>query len=220
MTGQGLGADEVTGRGKQGSVLGGRQVPFRTSSVQQYASEIAGDERAHVDFLRAALGQAHVAEPAIDLVNSFNILAQAAGLGNSFDPFADENSFLIGALVFEDVGVTAYHGAARFIDNKDYLDAAARILAMEAYNASNIRTVMYERALIEPAQKISDLRNALGGDGADRGIVLNGQANIVPADQNGIAIERTPDEVLNIVYAGGAANGFGFFPHRVNGAIR
>lgn len=220
VTGQGLGPDEVTGRGKQGSVLGGSQVPFQTTSVQQYATEIAGDERAHVDFLRAALGPAHVAEPAIDLVNSFNILAQAAGLGNAFDPFANENNFLIGAFVFEDVGVTAYHGAARFIENKDYLDAAAGILAVEAYHASNIRTVMYERGLIDPAQKISDLRNALGGQGTDQGIVLNGQANIVPADQNGIAFERTPAEVLNIVYAGGAQNDFGFFPHRVNGAIR
>jgi hypothetical protein len=220
VTGQGLAANEVTGRGKQGSVLGGRQVPFQTSSVQQYAAEIARDEQAHVDFLRAALGPAHVAEPAIDLVNSFNILAQAAGLGNSFDPFVDENNFLIGAFVFEDVGVTAYHGAARFIENKDYLDAAAGILAVEAYHASNIRTVMYERGLIDPAQKISDLRNALGGEGTDQGIVLNGQANIVPADQNGIAFERTPQEVLNIVYAGGAQNDFGFFPHRVNGAIR
>jgi len=186
VTGQGLAANEVTGRGKQGSVLGGRQVPFQTSSVQQYAAEIARDEQAHVDFLRAALGPAHVAEPAIDLVNSFNILAQAAG----------------------------------FIENKDYLDAAAGILAVEAYHASNIRTVMYERGLIDPAQKISDLRNALGGEGTDQGIVLNGQANIVPADQNGIAFERTPQEVLNIVYAGGAQNDFGFFPHRVNGAIR
>ncbi len=220
VTGQGLAASEVTGRGRQGMVSGGNMVPFQTTSVQQYAEEIARDEHAHVDFLRAALGKAAVAEPTIDLVNSFNILAQAAGLGQTFNPFASETNFLIGAYVFEDVGVTAYHGAARYIHDKDYLDAAAGILAVEAYHASNIRTVMYERGLTAPAQKISDLRNALGGAGTDQGIVLNGKANIIPADNNGIAFERTPEEVLNIVYAGGAPNDFGFFPHRVNGAIR
>jgi hypothetical protein len=220
VTGHGLSAGEVTGRGRQGVVRGGSMVPFKTSSVQQYASEIASDEHAHVDFLRAALGDAAVAEPAIDLVNSFNLLAQAAGLGHSFDPFANETNFLIGAFVFEDVGVTAYHGAARHIHNKDYLDAAAGILAVEAYHAANIRTVMYERGLTVAAQKISDLRNTLGGKGTDQGIVLNGKANIIPADKNGIAFERKPEAVLDIVYAGGAENNFGFFSHRVNGAIR
>jgi hypothetical protein len=179
-----------------------------------------GRAHAHVDFLRAALGSAAVAEPTIDLVNSFNILAQAAGLGQTFNPFASETNFLIGAFVFEDVGVTAYHGAARYIQDKDYLDAAAGILAVEAYHASNIRTVMYERGLTIPAQLISNLRNTLGGAGTDQGIVLNGKANIIPANKNGIAFERTPEEVLNIVYAGGAPNDFGFFPNRVNGAIR
>ena len=220
VTGHGLRPDLLTGTGTQGQVIGGQQVPFETSNVQQYAEEIARDERAHVAFLRATLGAAAIAEPAIDLVNSFNILAQAAGLGSSFDPFLSERNFLIGAYVFEDVGVTAYHGAARFIHHKTILDAAAGILAVEAYHASNIRTVMYERRIIDPAQKISALRNQLGGAGTDQGIVLHGRANIIPADKNGIAFERTPQEVLNIVYAGGAQNNFGFFPNQVNGSIR
>jgi hypothetical protein len=115
--------------------------------------------------------------------------------------------------------VTAYHGAASLIQSKTILDAAAGILAVEAYHAANIRTVMYERSIIEPTIKISALRTQLG-DAIDQGIVVSGKAHIIQADQNGIAPERTPDEVLNIVYAGGASGNFGFFPDRVNGAIQ
>lgn len=219
VTGHGLPPGQTTGQGTQGQVFGGMQVPFSSTAVQQYAAEIARDEHAHVRFLRQALGSAAIAEPTIDLVNSFNILAQAAGLGDSFNPFISDENFLIGAYVFEDVGVTAYHGAARFIQNKDVLGAAAGILAVEAYHAANIRTAMYERGIIEPTVKISALRRQLG-DAIDRGIVVGGKAHIVQADKNGIAPERTPDEVLNIVYAGGAQNNFGFFPNRVNGAIQ
>ena len=219
-TGSGLAANQTTGTGRHGFVVGGSQVPFMTTAVHQYAQEIARDEHAHVDFLRSALGNSAVSEPQIDFVLGFDVLAQAAGLGSTFNPFASEENFLIGAFVFEDVGVTAYHGAAPLIENDDYLDAAAGILAVEAYHAATIRVVMYERGLSGPAAKISALRNKLGGAGTDQGIVLNGKANITPADANGIAFERTPDEVLNIVYAGGKGNDFGFFPRRVNGAIQ
>ena len=220
VTGQGLLASETNGTGTQGSVTGGRQVPFVNTAVQQYAAEIAADERAHVNFLRAALGTAAVAEPTINFTAAFNALAQAAGLGATFDPFANETNFLLGSFVFEDVGVTAYHGGARFIQNKNYLDAAAGILAVEAYHAGIIRLLVYQggTATQNAANAISGVRAALGG-GADQGVVLNGAANLVPTDSNSLAFERTPGQVLNIVYAGGQANNFGFFPNRVNGAI-
>lgn len=214
--------DTGGGSGPGGAVSGGSQVPFQTSAIQQYATEIANDELNHVRFLRYALGANAVAEPAIDLATSFTTAAVAAGIipaGQTFDPFADEKSFLLGAFIFEDVGVTAYHGAAPLIQNKTYLSAASGIQAVEAYHAGAIRTVLYSLGLSDPAGKISALRAAASGEPDDQGIVLNGMANLVPTYDNGLIFARSTAQVLNIVYLGGASANNGFFPNGLNGAI-
>jgi len=208
----GTGADAVTG---------GNQVTFATQRIKDYADEITADEEAHVKFLRAALGGAAVPRPAINLRESFNALALAAGLGSSFDPFANEVNFMIGAFIFEDVGVTAYKGAAPLISNKTFLEAAAGILAVEAYHAGNVRNLLLELGQQSVTQAVSDLRDNLDGAGdKDQGIELGGRANIVPTDSNGIAFSRSTREVLNIVYGQvNAAQGL-FFPNGLNGTIR
>lgn len=145
-----------------------------------------------------------------------------AGSGPAvFDPFADELSFLLGAFIFEDVGVTAYKGAAKLLTNPTVLEAAAGILAVEAYHAATVRTVLSMRGAVDPVQKISNLRDAADGAGdLDQGLRINLKANIVPTDANGIAYSRTTAQILNIVYLGGASANFGFFPNLLNGAIR
>ncbi|MBH0237858.1 ferritin-like domain-containing protein [Methylobrevis albus] len=224
VKGSGLADADTTGVGTLGPVAGGRRVPFTTPLVREYAEEIAADEEAHVKFLRAGLGTAAVARPRIDLRDSFTAAALAAGLiepGQRFDAFANETNFLLAAFIFEDVGVTAYKGAARFLNNKDFLEAAAGILAVEAYHAGEIRTLLLQRGLSDPAFAISRLRDNADGPGIrDQGILRFGKANIVPADANGIVYSRTPAQVLSIVYLGGEAANNGFFPNRLNGGLR
>ncbi len=222
VNGTGLPAKDIAGVGATGQVIGGGVVPFKTPAIQQYATSIANDELAHVQFLRSALGAAAVARPTIDLYNSFNTAALAAGLitpGQTFNPFADEQSFLLGAYIFEDVGVTAYHGAAPLLQSKAYLAAAAGILAVEAYHAGSIRTLLYAMGKGDATAKISALRAAASGAADDQGVVMNGVANITPTDQNALAFSRTTAQVLNIVYLGGASGNYGFFPQGLNGPI-
>jgi hypothetical protein len=213
------------GKGTRGGVTGGRKVSFKSRAIAQYAREIAEDELNHVAFLRKALGSAAVARPKIDLKGSFTAAARAAGLitaKQTFDPFANENNFLLAAFIFEDVGVTAYKGAAPLIDNKDYLEAAAGILAVEAYHAGIVRTSLYAKGLYAATQKISDARDSLdGSSNLDRGIGSKRRGNLVPADRNSIVYSRSPGQVLNIVYLNPkSVDRGGFYPTGLNGEVR
>jgi len=234
--GTGLASTMLDGVGTQGSVTGGRKVTFTDPVVAAYAREIAGDEIAHVAFLRAALGNAKVAMPAINIdggaTGAFTVAARAAkvvGATGTFDPYASDENFLLGAFIFEDVGVTAYKGASPLLTNKTYLEAAAGILAAEAYHAGLVRTVLYAKGMTTPALRtnaglISDARDSLDGStDDDQGITSTDttQSNIVPTDNDGIAYSRSTGAVLNIVYLNNASVSMGgFFPAGVNGAIR
>ena len=222
--GTGLKDSMTGGKGKHGGVAGGRKVTFTTPAIESYAREIAIDELDHVKFLRKALGSAKVARPALDIQASFTAAAQAAGLvapGQTFDPYANENNFLLAAFLFEDVGVTAYKGAAPLISNKTYLEAAAGILAVEAYHAGIIRTALYGKGLQAETEKLSGARDSLDGKrNKDQGIGNSSVANLVPTDKNGVAYSRTPGQVLNIVYLNPkSVKKGGFFPKGVNGIV-
>ena len=242
--GVGLPANQLTGTGTQGATTGGAQVAFNGDTlVQAYAREIAADEAAHVAFLRTALGSAAVAQPAINISGDANgpftaaaRLAGVVGPTETFNPYETPSGFLLAAYIFEDVGVTAYKGASPLITNKTFLQAAAGILAVEAYHAAIIRTTLYARGynpanpvelLPLAAGRISALRDSVDGSSSlDQGIAqttVNGQlvSNIVPTDTNGIVFSRSPQQVLNIVYLNKAAATLGgFFPAGVNGNLR
>jgi hypothetical protein len=199
-------------------------VNFTDPAIKAYAMEIAADELAHVQYLRKALGAAAVDKPAIDLMTSFNAAAMAANIGPTFNPFADQTSFILGAFIFEDVGVTAYNGAVKILlangstngNNLAYLGAAAAIHATEAYHAAEIRTLL---VYMDAANTSAGLLTTAGGLAAE---VAPTSKTIVACDSNSLAFPRTTDQVLDIVYlnaTGKAATKGGFYPNGMNGTI-
>jgi hypothetical protein len=228
----------LTGTGTQGTVTtkpGGPtacKVPFAISLVQSYAQEIATEERNHVKFLRGALGSSAVAQPAIDLYNSFNTLAGLLGLGlTSFDPFADDIHFLLGSYIFEDVGVSAYTGAAPLLTSSANLDAAAGIQGVEAYHAGLVRTTIYALdqspttlgaagTATAVAAAISKLRATVDGsnsiksgaaDGDDVGlgtqqVQLNGTANVTASS----IVDASTTGSINAATTGGTAGSLAY----------
>ena len=235
-----------------GTVVGGAQLTGLTTAQQNILNEIAFDEQAHVRYLRNALSggsttslTAAVPRPNLDLTNSFNALASAAGIGSTFNPFQDWDHFLVGAFIFEDVGVTAYNGVAPLISvlgasgAANFLAGSAAILAVEAYHAAYIRSTIVGNTVAAGgvanypyftyANQVSALRGTLGG-GNETALTLPGgttsaptATSIVPATTaNATAFARTTDQVLHIVYGTASGKGVakgGFFPNGLNGNI-
>ena len=257
LNGTGLTAADTDGYLTSGGTLTAGTVPTAAQAGQKvdftgetaignYAREIAADELAHVRFLRTALGAGRVPAPAIDVSPAaFQKAAVAAGVpgGSTFNPYSSPDAFLLGAFIFEDVGVTAYKGAAPLLTNKTYLEAAAGILAVEAYHASIVRTALYARGtaapakqLIEATELISNLRDTLDGNPTldlirgigpddDQGVQASTTStgltsNIVPLNSNGLAYSRTTGQVLNIVYGNTTTPSGLFFPNGVNGTLK
>jgi hypothetical protein len=180
--------------GGTSTAAGGAKVAFTDPRIADIAAEIAADETLHVQYLRTALGGMAVAEPAINL--------NALGIG-----FASQAQFLTLARAFEDTGVSAYAGAATLLSGNN-LQAAAQILAVEAYHAGNIRLNLVQAGIAVSATDSLDVPPT--------------EQHFFPTDSNASAIKRTTSQVLAIVYANtaaGTASG-GFFPSGVNGNIK
>jgi len=218
------------------------QVAGLTPAQQQILNEIAYEEQQHVRFLRSALGSAAVPMPSIDLT-FFSSLAVAAKITTSatgataFTPYDNFNDFLIGSFIFEDVGVTAYSGAAPLISAKGvaagYLTAAAGILAVEAYHAAYVRTAITaigintnSAAYINIANQVATLRDTLTvgeTSSVETKLVLpatvtSPSAIVAAAPSNAVGFARNVNQVHHIVY-GNAAVGTksgGFFPNGTN----
>src|SRR5688500_9125866 len=161
----GKGMDAADAGRYPGPVRGGRLVPWQDPDLRYFMEEVAMNELRHVRFYRKTLGSRAVSRPEIDLAGGFRAAAKAAGLGDNFDPFASEMNFFLGGMLMEDVGVTAYNGAATLIKNKTFLQAAAGILAVESYHMGMARSTLYRMGseARQAANMLSNARDSLDG---------------------------------------------------------
>ncbi|MBE7641166.1 ferritin-like domain-containing protein [Salegentibacter sp. BLCTC] len=96
-------------------------------------NQISKHESAHVEFLKAGLGDNAVDSPEFDFT-----------AGGAFDPFNKNNDMAYAQLLalaqaFEDTGVRAYKGQAGNLMGTDFLTPALQIHSVEARHASEIR---------------------------------------------------------------------------------
>ena len=94
--------------------------------------------------LRNALGSAAVAKPNINL--------NALGIG-----FGNQTDFLTVARILEDIGVSAYCGAAGMLKTPEIITTAARLLATEAEHAGSIHTQVARLKIPSSAVDAADL---------------------------------------------------------------
>jgi rubrerythrin len=109
------------------------QVGGLGGEAKEIATTLRDNENQHVDALASTikrLGGKPVKAPGVDFGKAF----------------ADEKSFLKTAQTFEDLGVSAYNGAAPDIESKDVLAAAGGIVQVEARHAAAIRFLRGEEA--------------------------------------------------------------------------
>lgn len=98
--------------------------PALTGELRQYAQVVGGHERAHVAFIKKALGNAARKKPTLSFGDATRTPAK----------------FTAAALALEDLSVAAYNGQAANL-TKGTLAAAARIVSVEARHAAWIRFI-------------------------------------------------------------------------------
>jgi len=175
-----------------GPTTGGQKVDFSGSNIDFLATALASNEQTHVLYIRSVLGSAAVKKPAIDL--------NALGYG-----FSSADDFLKLGRQFEDVGVSAYLGAAPSIIGTTYLSAAAAIMATEAQHSGSLRLECILRNVTSPAVDSLDVPPT--------------KSTPYDVNRDALSIPRTTAQVLNIVYGGGSCSG-GFYPDGMNGSIK
>lgn len=101
-----------------------------TERETRVLTDVRDHEIVHRDFFRAALGSQRIP----DVVPDFSSIN-----------FSDRGSVLGAARTFEDLGVGAYNGAAKYLENTDYLVVAGKIVSVEARHASVIGDLIAPR---------------------------------------------------------------------------
>ncbi|CAL4895666.1 unnamed protein product [Urochloa decumbens] len=213
---------------------------FRTTEV---AAELGYQEVGHIRAIRQAVGG--FPRPAIDLgADRFAMImddAMGVRLDPPFDPYNSTVNFLLASYIFPHVTAAATMSISSSLMGFVSKRLQSSILAVEAGQDAVIRLLLYQHAdeAVPPYQghtvadftrRISEWRNRMSGCGAkDEGVkVLDRQqgaerrtiSNILGAGEDSLGFQRTPAEVLRILY--GSRNEQipgGFLPRGANGTI-
>ncbi len=208
-TGTGLPASAVGA--SPGAVTGGQgQVTFTDPGVQVLANQLAADEAAHVQFLRAtmqSLGLTPVDLPALNLTGGTNT------------PVTTDAQFLALARRLETTGVSAYEGAiAGLVSNTAALTYAAQIHDTEGQHEGILRQYCIANQVASAAVDSGDLPPYAAPSGSTPAAVTTFNTGAA----TGLNTTRNTSQVLMIVYnsTGAGVTFGGFFPNGVNGNIR
>ncbi|KAL8486835.1 hypothetical protein ACS0TY_023506 [Phlomoides rotata] len=157
----------------------------------------------------------------------------------SFDPYANDFNYLIASYVVPYVGLTGYVGANPKLQHPTSKRLVAGLLGVESGQDAVLRALLYEHAFVkikpygitvaEFTDKISNLRNKLGKKGVkDEGLIVKPEqgpegmtsGNVLAGDEYSLSYDRTPEEILRIVYGTGKENQpGGFYPKGGDGEI-
>ncbi|CAN8320942.1 unnamed protein product [Cochlearia groenlandica] len=156
-----------------------------------------------------------------------------------FNPYENSVNYLIASYLVPYVGLTGYVGANPKLQCPASRKLVAGLLGVESGQDAVIRTMLYARAthIVHPygttvaafTDKISKLRNGLGKSGfKDEGLVMpkwegaEGKivGNVLVGDEMSLSFDRTPEEILRIVYGSGNESvPGGFYPEGGDGDI-
>ncbi len=239
-----LPAAMIGGSGTPGEVTGPRQVSFKDPLLGELMREIAAEKIGQIIRLRAALGPAVVARPALNLAvddagaftrfgrDAKDVPAAAAGAAQSrYDVYADQERLLLGAFILEDAVMTAWRGIIAQLTASAEVDVAVGLLATCAHHVGLIRTQLFLRGAITgstlhpSANRLSDLRDSYSAEDDDQGVAVGSgasvRANIAATDADGEIFGRRPQMTINVFYmTRKVATSGGFFPAGLNGALR
>ncbi|KAM5568674.1 hypothetical protein ABKV19_016284 [Rosa sericea] len=211
--------------------------PFTRDVIEQFAWQEVGHLRAIKKTVKG------FPRPQLDLsaksfAKVFN-LAFGRVLKPPFDPYANSLNYLLASYLIPYVGLTGYVGANPKLQGSTSKRLVAGLLGVESGQDAVIRTLLYKHALVkvhpyditvaEFTNRLSDLRNKLGQTGLkDEGLLVpkykgaEGKisGNVLAGDGYSVAYDRTPEEILRIVYGSGDEHvPGGFYPKGADGRI-
>ncbi|XP_073283427.1 desiccation-related protein PCC13-62-like [Primulina huaijiensis] len=217
----------------------GAQIAKLSPLIRDIIGQFAYQEFGHVRAIKKTVPG--FPRPQLDLsTKSFaTVMNNAFGkeLDPPFDPYENDLNYLIASYVIPYVGLTGYVGANPKLQSPTAKKLVAKLLGVEAGQDAVLRALLYERAAVPVApygytvaeftDKISNLRNKLGNQGLkDEGLIVHpsqgpegkSAGNVLAGDADSLAFDRTPKEILRIVYASGKeSEPGGFYPNGADG---